>query len=221
MNSVLTAPDLSPAIAREIEEALPTVVRYGRKIYDRKNQKVFRFRVANLDLIAKTYQVGTASRYLAATLGFSRARRSFRAGQLLLNAGILTPKPLLVKEEGCLLNSSSILITEFLDGTSLREHLKQGLPIPGTLTDDLVGIIEKLAQNNIRHGDFHDGNILIPPDGHPSLIDLDGTRKRFLKKKARQNIREDRDRLLLSLDHAPDFQAALIAKMGAPGSPLP
>ena len=78
MNSVLTAPDLPAATARDIQAALPGLTRDGRKIYERKNQQIFRFQAGDLDLIAKTYQIKTLSRFLAASLGFSRARRSFR-----------------------------------------------------------------------------------------------------------------------------------------------
>ena len=154
MNSVLTAPDLPPATARDIQAALPGLTRNGRKIYERKNQRIYRFQAGDLDLIAKTYEIKTISRALAAHLGFSRARRSFRAAVLLRKAGIRTPKPLLLVERGRFLNSSSILITEYCEGPSLRELVQTGEPTPPDLPGDLTEIIEKLARHNIRHGDF-------------------------------------------------------------------
>jgi tRNA A-37 threonylcarbamoyl transferase component Bud32 len=123
-------------------------------------------------------------------------------------------------EQGQPFYSSSILITEFCKGPSLQQFLQEGSPIPASLVTDIAEMLARLRANKIPHGDFHDLNLLISPDGHPNLIDLDSTRKRFLKQTAAKNIREDRDRLIRSIDYHSEFQAALIAKLGEPGTPL-
>ncbi|MFT6864590.1 MAG: serine/threonine protein kinase [Akkermansiaceae bacterium] len=220
MKSIFLASDLSPEAAHAIEAALSTLSRSGTKIYDRKKQQVYRFQVGSLDLIAKTYEMSSPSRILAAHLGFSRARRSYRASVLLRKAGIQTPKSLMLIEQGRPLYSSSTLITEFCEGPSLQKLLQDRTPLPATLADDIADLLLGLKATKIRHGDFHALNLLISPDGRPILIDLDSARKRFSKKTVAQNIREDRDRLLLSIDYDPDFQALLIEKVGAPGTPL-
>lgn len=220
MKSILLAPDLSSESAKTIQTALSSLPQSGSKIYDRKSQIVYRFQVGDLDLIAKIYQIKSPSRTLAAHLGFSRARRSYRASIILREAGIRTPKSLMLIEQGHPVYSTSTLVTNFCEGPSLRKFLQSKTPVPDTLVSDITAILRGLKRNAIRHGDFHDSNLIITPDGRPHLIDLDGVRKRLLKKTVVQNIREDRDRLLLSTAHTPTFQAALIEKLGAPGTPL-
>ncbi|MDF1711734.1 MAG: lipopolysaccharide kinase InaA family protein [Akkermansiaceae bacterium] len=220
MKFIAIAPDLSSDSVAAIQAAVSTLPEGGTKIYDRKNQQIYRLQIGDQHIIAKTYRISSFARILAALLGFSRARRSFRASVLLRQAGIPTPKSLFLIEEGSPFYSASTLVTNFCEGPSLRKFLTDTNPIPPTLADDIKNILIGLKSTKIRHGDFHDRNLLISPDGRPNLIDLDSARKRFSKKTVAHNIQEDRDRLLHSIDYDPDFQATLIEKLGAPGTPL-
>lgn len=212
MKTTLTDPSLPPDMAAKIKAALPLISESGRLIYDRKEQKIYRFRVEQAQLVAKTYQIKTPSRFVAAHLGFSRARRSFRAGLFLSAAGIRTARPLLLQEKGRFLYSSSVLVTEFCKGLSLEFLLASGQPLPPHLAENIVKVRLKLKNRRIQHGDFHALNIIISPSGLPWLIDLDGTCRCYRKKKADQKHREDLKRLLQSLRKYPDFRNTLEEK---------
>jgi serine/threonine-protein kinase len=68
------------------------------------------------------------------------------------------------------------LVTEFIQGISLRERLKAGGPIPPGETVDLIRkIADALAychDHEIVHRDVKPENILISPDGQPILLDF-------------------------------------------------
>jgi len=68
------------------------------------------------------------------------------------------------------------LVTEFIQGISLRERLKAGGPIPPGEAVDLVRkIADALAychDHGIVHRDVKPENILISPDGQPILLDF-------------------------------------------------
>lgn len=68
------------------------------------------------------------------------------------------------------------LVTEFIQGTSLRERLKAGVPMPPGETVPLVRkIADALAychDHGIVHRDVKPENILVSPDGQPILLDF-------------------------------------------------
>lgn len=220
MKSTLLSPDLSPDTAEAIRVALATLEESGTKIYDRKKQQVYRFQAAGLKLIAKVYEIKSLSRTLAAVLGFSRTRRSFRASVALRKAGIRTPKSLMLIEEGAPFLSSSILVTEFCDGPPLRHLLDNKQAVPPTMASDIHEMLLRMRSIKFSHGDFHSLNLLITENGNPHLIDLDSVRRRFLNRTATMSIENDRDRLLGSFEPYPDFYQTLINQLGEPGTPL-
>jgi serine/threonine-protein kinase len=68
------------------------------------------------------------------------------------------------------------LVTEFIQGTSLRERLKAGVPIP---PGETVPLIRKIADalafchdHEIVHRDVKPENILVSPQGQPILLDF-------------------------------------------------
>jgi serine/threonine-protein kinase len=68
------------------------------------------------------------------------------------------------------------LVTEFIQGTSLRERLKAGVPIP---PGETVPLIRKIADalafchdHEIVHRDVKPENILVSPEGQPILLDF-------------------------------------------------
>lgn len=221
MKTRLHAPSLSQQEAQRIEEAIKTLANHGTQIYDRLNQKVFRFQVGDHQLIAKEYQFKSPSRILAALLHHSRARRSFHIGTDFLTADIPTPRPIFLIEHGHPYYKQATLVTEYFDGPTLHHFLESGHSPPPSLAHGISQIFRKLLASRLRHGDFHSRNLLINSDHEISLIDLDGARRRFSRRQTLRNLRTDRDRLLHSLADHPDFQAKLIALLGAPNTPFP
>ena len=128
MKFIAIAPDLSSDSVAAIQAAVSTLPEGGTKIYDRKNQQIYRLQIGDQHIIAKTYRISSFARILAALLGFSRARRSFRASVLLRQAGIPTPKSLFLIEEGSPFYSASTLVTNFCEGPSLRKFLTDTNP---------------------------------------------------------------------------------------------
>ena len=221
MKKKLFAPDFSRDTIHRIEEALQVLSSQGDQLQDHQNQKITRFQVGSLDLVAKEYEITSTSRKIAAHLGYSRARRSFRAGLRLLQAGIKTPQPVLLIEDGSPFFSKSIRVTEFAPGVTLDKSLASGETPPASLAADLDGILRKLLEIHFRHGDFHGLNLIVSPTGTASLIDLDSARRRFFKRRITTNIQADRDRLIGSSAADPEFQKSLMEILGEPGTPFP
>lgn len=220
MKSVFQGETLPAEDLGAIQTALENLERDAEKIYDRKQQKIYRFKAAGRDLIAKTYRPKSFMKKLVTTCGFSRARRSFRAGLKLRKAGVKTPAPVLLVEHGALLLSHSTLVTDFCEGPSLRDLLETQSPLPDDLGKDLRKILLDFQSCGMRHGDFHTRNLIIHPSGDLFVIDLDNARVRFLNSALQRNLIEDRDRLVGSTEAFPEAHAHLLEHLGKPGTPL-
>jgi tRNA A-37 threonylcarbamoyl transferase component Bud32 len=115
-------------------------------------------------------------------LRFSRARRCMRAGQALLESGVLTPRPLLCLDRRTWrLLGPSYLVCPFLeDAVSLLDLWPD---LDAARREELLGLAGRmfgaLHGRGIVHGDTNWRNILVRNAGQGSefwLVDLDGTR---------------------------------------------
>jgi serine/threonine-protein kinase len=75
-----------------------------------------------------------------------------------------------------LFNRTPFLVTELVDGQSMRQWVQQHAPLP---PDEAVRLIRKIAdaiafchENNVIHRDLKPENILITPEGEPVIIDF-------------------------------------------------
>jgi serine/threonine protein kinase len=73
-------------------------------------------------------------------------------------------------------NRTPFLVTELVDGQSMRQWVQQHAPLP---PEEAVRLIRKIAdaiafchENNVIHRDLKPENILITPDGEPVIIDF-------------------------------------------------
>jgi len=73
-------------------------------------------------------------------------------------------------------NRMPFLVTELVDGISMRAWVQQHAPVP---PDEAVVLIRKIAdaiaychENNVIHRDLKPENILITPEGQPVIIDF-------------------------------------------------
>ncbi|YCM46036.1 lipopolysaccharide kinase InaA family protein [Verrucomicrobiaceae bacterium 227] len=219
MNHRLVSPTLSGPDLTEIESALAAAK--GEVIYQQGDQTITRFQAAGRDLVSKSYRLTSLKQKFVALFRYSRARRSFRAGQRLVSAGMATPHPFLLKESGGLLPQQSLLVTEFCDHPSLLDLIKSGHPLPPALPVNILKVLHQLVAIRCGHGDFHARNILIAPNGAVHLIDLDGMQYRHRSSEVTRHSIKDRDRLLRSLAPLPDQHACFAKILGAPGKPLP
>ena len=223
MHFLRTAPELSSSQSREILAALAQLPKQGEKIYDERNQQLYRLQAGDLDLVAKIYHLQSAKWKLSALLKHSRGRRSYRSGTQLLKLGIPTPMPLLLKEEGTGLSIQKVtLVCAYFEGLTLREHLRSEIPLPDDAVDQLVAIFTSLHQANLHHGDFHTANLLVSPNGKFTLIDLDGMKKQ--RTSSESKLLRDKARLLRSIEEdakETHFYDAVAKALGPLGKPLP
>jgi len=219
MTHRLVSPTLSELNLAEIESAL--AAGHGEVIYQEGDQTIRRFQAAGLDLVSKSYRHTSLKQKLATLFRYSRARRSFRAGQRLVCASIATPHPFLLIERGSHLPDSSLLVTEFCGHPSLLDLVNSGSPIPPSVPPNILKLLHHLISIRCGHGDFHARNILIGPDGTAHLIDLDGMQYRHRTSEVTRHALKDRDRLLRSLAPLPDHHARFAKVLGVPGEPLP
>lgn len=139
-------------------------------------------------------------------LRFTRAWRSYHAANHLRAAGIATPIPRFLAAW----NKSLVLGCDWVEGQQLyyairdRTWMKENRR---ALALALSGLLQKLENARITHGDLHPRNLLIDENGQVWLVDLDSVRchrsgASFLKKR-----RRDEHRLARELEIAPGLLA--------------
>jgi tRNA A-37 threonylcarbamoyl transferase component Bud32 len=221
-NSARQGPEDHPMLNKRITSHLPSeecnelvqrmenLPNQATFIRDRKNQVVYKLDFHEAEVLAKQYRLKKFSSQLIATLGFSRARRSYRNGFKLLEEGILTPRPLLIIENGFPLRQLNYLATEWLPGRQLLEFLQDHPPSTyPPLIEQIVELVHKLHGNGYSHGDFHHRNLIVGDNNIIFLIDLDNVRKHALKSRLLHRYKRDRARVLYSLEEFPKFRQLL------------
>jgi len=73
-------------------------------------------------------------------------------------------------------NRTPFLVTEFVQGNSLRKIIETSAPMP---SEDAVALVRKIAdgmaychENNVIHRDLKPENILVNPEGQPVIMDF-------------------------------------------------
>ena len=129
---------------------------------------------------------------LKRVVGRSPARREWRALERLHAAGIGVPRPL---AWGRLQGGDELVVSVWHDGSDLRAALEGAdEPTRATILEMLGEAIARLHAKGARHGDLHQGNLLVEND-RITLLDVQRARKQAT---ARQRL-EDLARLELSL----------------------
>jgi tRNA A-37 threonylcarbamoyl transferase component Bud32 len=85
-------------------------------------------------------------------LGWSPARREWKALEALSDAGVAVPRP---RAWGRLRNGDEIVVTDFLNGDSIANEKARA-----DLVSAMASAIAKLHAAGFRHGDLHAGNLL-------------------------------------------------------------
>lgn len=204
---------IAPELLAKIRASLSGLQTHGAMLYESKGQTINRFQVDCLDLFTKSYPLETIQQKVAALFRHSRAERSFRAGLRFLQAGIATPRPILLSRT----RAEHVLVTEFRPHKALLEFLVDGVELQPSVPSNILALLHQLSAIKYTHGDFHARNLLIDPEGTPHLIDLDAARG--LAGKA--SILRDRDRLLRSIKPLPKYFDAFEKVLGTSGANLP
>lgn len=86
---------------------------------------------------------------------------------------ISVPLPRVASVVACGLSPvGPFLVTRYVDGTPLDVHSPSDEESLLSLLAGIVAAIEGLHARGLGHGDLHPGNIIVGPDGTPTLIDL-------------------------------------------------
>ena len=146
----------------------------------------------------KRYNTKNTWHRLRRTVRSSRAEHCWHFTRTLRNLDIsVAPVVAWIQETQLGLKGRSWFVSEFVDGISCLDHFKGDVPlaeIKKTL-GEIVGILCKLRQERISHGDLKASNILLSNHG-PVLIDLDAMRQHKTESTYQQATRKDINRFL-------------------------
>ena len=156
--------------------SLVSLIDSGEDIKTSSVSDVYRTQWGGRDVVVKRYNHMGLTHSLRHSIKGSRARRSWRNGQRLLELGIPTPRPLAhIDEYRGLLLWRSYLVTAFVDGRRLSELLEDEDVPPGAkrrMVTQVLKLIHRLSVHGINHGDMKHTNILCLA-GKAVLTDLD------------------------------------------------
>ncbi len=119
----------------------------GRKPWDERS-----------DAFVKRTKLGTL-----AALRTSRARRAFRALEVLHAKGVPCPEPLAWVEG----RGQAWLLTRFVEGKPL-DVAKEG--------ERAARLAARMHEAGVEHGDFKPANLLVMKDGEVAVLDLDAAK---------------------------------------------
>lgn len=136
---------------------------------------VARVKVAGKDLVIKRYNKKSFWHGINRLFRPSRAARCWRNAKLLLSYKIATPKPIAMLEKRFgPLRSTAYFVTEYVAGPTALDYFRSKQDL--AKAKQLVNILRKLQQLNIKHGDTKASNFILASD-NIYLVDLDGMRK--------------------------------------------
>lgn len=137
---------------------------------------VIRAQLADRQVVIKRYNMKHLWHRLRRCLRPSRAAQSWRNAHQLLSVGIDTARPLaMVESRFGPLRGRAWLVMDWLDAPHALEYFADTAVSEAEkerLGQRLVTMLERLAQQEIVHGDLKATNFLVV-DGRPVLIDLD------------------------------------------------
>ncbi|MEJ2661390.1 MAG: lipopolysaccharide kinase InaA family protein [Desulfobacteraceae bacterium] len=192
-----------PARAEGFQTRLKNLLREvgGATLPSGRDHRVYPLTWSGRTYFVKHYQVLTFKSRLQCGLGCSKAHKAWRYARILRRAGISTPRAVAYLQQGFWLGApEQLLITEGVSGTTLRERVREPLPLPARrrLIKALARFLARIHDTGIYHGDFSAFNILVAEtDGDPlgwkiHLIDLDAIRtvKHISRRRQIKNLDE-------------------------------
>ncbi|MDR1644572.1 MAG: lipopolysaccharide kinase InaA family protein [Tannerellaceae bacterium] len=164
-------------------EALPDRFGHeGESIYKERNE-IKRIRTEQIDVAVKSFRIPHLANRIAYTFFRpSKAKRSYRNAQILLEKGIGTPHPIACIEEktGGLLARSFYVSEHISDAGLLRELRGQPLREVQDLAEAFAHFTAGIHRRETLHCDYSPGNILYRKDGEQTfsfyLVDINRMR---------------------------------------------
>lgn len=192
----------SPSLLEKLIERPAAVMSRGRVLKHDQTTTVSVVKDAGDKWVVKRYN--TKSRWHAVRRLFrtSRALNCWRAAAWLETAGIDTARPVAAMEERRwkFLRGRSYFVCEFIDGETLDRVLSKGGADNDRFMELACGIVHRLKDNGIIHGDLKSTNFIVSGD-RIALVDLDATR-RASRQLLAAGLEKDRLRFLRNwIDH--------------------
>ncbi len=183
----------------------------GEMLKDGNSATVVRIRLADLDLVVKRYNIKNLKHACKRGLRPSRAAVSWKMGQRLSWWRIATPKPVAMLEKRVLgLRSTAYFISEYVDGSLAHDCLRRpGLPAAelANWLEQFTGLLRRLRDSGLTHGDFKATNFLCGRDAKLYLIDLDAMRHWPKPGSAfKRALKRDYKRLLANWQDRPEVE---------------
>lgn len=166
--------------------------------------------------VVKRYNTKNRWHAVRRLLRSSRAVNCWNAAAGLRAAAIDTPRPVAVMEERRLgfLRGRSYFIHEFIDGHTLADLLLRADEDRSRLMEQAAGIVRRLRESGIVHGDLKATNFL-SSQGRMYLVDLDATRA-AKGRRLENGLRKDRERFLRNWSDRPELLAEFEQRLDAP-----
>lgn len=166
------------------------------------------------DWVVKRYNTKNAWHAVRRLLRTSRAVNCWRAAARLLEAGIDTPWPVAAMEERRLgiLRGRSYFISERIDGDTLAHRLHDAGDDKPRLVEQAAGIVTRLREAGIVHGDLKATNFLVS-GGRMYLVDLDASR-RPRGRRLETGLRKDLQRFLRNWSDQPALRREFEQRLG-------
>lgn len=159
--------------ASALIEQLDDLMISGVMLKNGRSQTVAKVTFAGRDLVIKRYNVTSVFKWLKRLALPSRAQHVWQASHMLLQEGVLTPKPYLFVERKVfgLFKTTAYVVHEWQAGTNLTHLHEAGESFDVDVLDE---VLQGLLSGWISHGDFKAMNFLWLKDSKRiSLIDLD------------------------------------------------
>ena len=174
IQNVTTATGLSGLALNNVPEDLLSAIDWdvpGSLLKPGSRSVVTRVEIGETSYVFKQYKSLGLHRRIRYALTRSRARQSWKNGQLMADFGLPVVRPLAFFEESKFgIPGRSLLIMPFQKGTPLNEY-----PHPEKVLPFLEEIFQTMSRHRITHGDLKATNILIDEDANPHFIDIDAS----------------------------------------------
>ncbi len=200
-------PDLA-AFLNEIDARFAT----GTLLKAGNTASVARFRVGDLPLVVKRYNIKSWRHALGRAWRPSRAQRAWQNAHRLRMLGIATFAPIaLVERRYGPLRRSAYLVMRDLGGTDLKERFSNEHVAP------LVALFADLSRAGLVHGDTKATNF-VDVDGVVHLLDLDAMRAPRTRWGVRRGAARDVARFIANWQESATITAALSRAFGLRGA---
>jgi tRNA A-37 threonylcarbamoyl transferase component Bud32 len=170
---------------------------------------VARVNVDGHDLVIKRYNIKNRLHGLSRAFRPSRAWISWKNAHRLNILGIATPAPVAMIENRLgPLRSKAYFIARYAEGKDIGRMAKFGDISEKTATLLAVlftGLIKKLADSDIAHGDLKASNFFLSGQ-NLVVMDLDAMHKYLIKSFLRRRVEKDCNRLLKNWENEPEIR---------------